>query len=234
MSENQADQYFAPPHDVFETKQLPDELFIRWWSALDETDRVEFTSFYQGDKILAKFVCVLDYLIMQKIKGNEEQLFSLAYYIATRDDPNFSLALNNPAIRTRAQRAWQHPAVQALMDRVRYRSTRQAVYRIKNLAARNVESMLDQANRMNDNGEPVMAMKDQGIAANAAIKFIEVTKSEEVEIVATRTKLGLENARKALAKNEDEVEPKVLEAYIKLGSRMLGEERVKELLGGSD
>lgn len=225
---------FAAPHDVYKTQDLPQDLFLRWWGLLPEEDRVEFVHFYRGDEVLARFVCVLDYLIMAKVRGAEQNLFSLAYYIAARPFPDIAVGLTNAGLLPRAKRAWASPAVQALMDRVKYRETRQAIVRNRNLLARNVEKMLEDAHEtvVDESGTEVPAynMKDRKFAADAASKFLELCQDEEVAIRAERTKLGVEAARKALTDRSEEIDPKALEAYVKLGAKMLGKAKIEEII----
>lgn len=229
--------YFEKPFDIYERKELPGPLFLKWWGLLAEEDRAEFRFFYQGDEILARFVCVLDYLIMQKVKGDEQGIFCLAYHIAAAPYPEFCVSMDNPAIRNRAAAAWKHPSVQALMDRVKYRATRARILRTENLLARNIEQMLEDSHqtKTGENGVEVPAydMKERHFAAMAAIKFMELAQRGEAEVIAMRTKLGLENARKALTRQNEEVDPKVLEGYVRLAKDTFGEEKMKALLGAN-
>jgi hypothetical protein len=63
------------------------------------------------------------------------------------------------------------------------------------------------------------------------MKFIDMVKKEELEVAAQRTKLGLENARKALNPAAQEMDPKVAEQYLKLAATTVGKKRAKEILG---
>jgi hypothetical protein len=229
------ESFLEAPHDVYITKSLPDEMFLRWWSLLGEDDRSEFTHIYQGDKILGRFVCVLDYLIMQKVQGDKENLYALAYFIAARPFPEHAVSMDNPGIRPRSQRAWEHPAVQTLFERVKYRSTRQIGIRIQNRTAVNLDKVMQDAEEttVGEDGVevPVYELKDRIAAVSAGMKFIDMVKKEELEVAAQRTKLGLENARKALNPAAQEMDPKVAEQYLKLAAATVGKKRAKELLG---
>jgi len=216
-------------HNILETMELPEEMFLNWWSLLAEQDRSEFVHFYQGDTILARFVCVLDYLIMQKVQAGQENLFAMAYYIAARPFGEDAVEMGSQSCRTRSQKAWQHPAVEALIERVKFRATRQRVLRIGNLLSRNLETMLEDAHKVDDEGNPLYGMKERNLAAMASIKYMELAAREEAEIMAIRTKAGLENARKSLAAGEEEVDPKVLEGYVRLAKSILPADKLKEL-----
>jgi hypothetical protein len=183
----------------------------------------------------------LDYLIMQKVQGEEENIFALAYYIACRPYPEFAVSADSVSCRTRSQKAWQHPATQALMDRVKYRATRSRILRMENIASRNAEKMLEDAHKMvrptdKDGNEidgedvPAYSMKDRNFALMAAVKLMELMQKGEAEITAVRTKLGLENARKALAAGQEEVDPNVAAGYAKMLLDTVGPEKFAEMM----
>ncbi len=228
-------EYIGPGHDIVATQELPRELFLKWWGALAHEDREEFQYVYQGDEILARFVCVLDTLIMKQVKGDEQSIIGLAYFIAAKPFPEHKVSMDNPALRTRAARAWKEPAVEALLDRVRWRATQRRVLRVQNLLARNLEQILEDSHKVDEeSGRPIYNMKDRTLAAQAGLKFLEITQDAEMETRIQRTKLGIENARKALSANAEEADPKVLEAYMKLGAKMLGKAKAEEIINNAN
>jgi hypothetical protein len=80
------------------------------------------------------------------------------------------------------------------------------------------------------NEVPEYSMKDRNFAAMAAVKAMELAQRGEAEITAVRTKLGLENARKALAQGQEEVDPNVAAGYAKMLLDTVGPEKFAEMM----
>jgi hypothetical protein len=221
-----------PPHQealkVGDTWELTDETFDKWWGMLAEDDRQEFSWLHHGDIILARFVCALDYLIIQKVQAEESHLIQLAYFIAAvRYEP--TLTLETPDLRARSVRAWKHDAVQALIDRVRYRDSRNASNRIQGKLVTLLENMIEEAIQ----GGEGIGLKDKRFAADAAIRFLQVVDFTESRMRSERTKRGIEQARKAFANPDEDLGPRELEAFAKVAFKKLGKDKVKALLGDS-
>lgn len=210
------------------TSDLPDDAFEAWWSHLATEDRSEFVQIYRGDDILARFVCALDYLALQKVHtNNPEDMFTLAYWIAAkRFEPE--LELEAQTTRNRAARAWKSDAVQSLYDRVKYRSVRQGSIRLQNKLFELGEKMADAALSIDD-------LKEQKQAADVLIKIAQLVDAQEQAVRAERTKKGLEKAREALsAAGKEEYSPQVLEAIIKAAREQMGTEKLLALVENVD
>lgn len=212
--------------DFTESFVLTDEQFEAWWSTMPLEDRQEFNFVYGGDDILARFVCALEYLTIQKVKTETaDDYFTLAYYIAAvRYQPALDMA--DPGLRNRAIRAWKSDAVQALHDRVRYRSVRQGSIRLQNKLFELGEQMLEVAL------QEETPLKEKRYAADVAIRIAALVNTEEQVVRAERTKRGMESARKALAGADNEITERELSALIKAGVAQLGPERIKALMSG--
>lgn len=208
-------------------------MFSRWWGMLAEDDRQEFCWLHGGDTILARFVCALDYLIIQKVQAEEANLIQLAYWIANKPwEPE--TPLDHPSVRSRAVRAWKHDSVTSLMDRIRYRDSRNAANRIQNKLVGLMEGMLEQATALPEmlpdrDGALVSTLKDKRFAADVAVRFLQIVDFTESRMRAERTKRGIEQARKAFQNPDDDLGPKELEAFAKVVAKKLGPEKMKAL-----
>jgi hypothetical protein len=194
---------------------LPDEAFVRWWRCLPEEDRGEFISVYGGDNTLARFVCALDYLTIMQARPQSGATIVEAYAIAASVDAGSETA------RSGASRAWKSDAVQALLDRLRYRSNRQAAARITNKTTVLIEQMLAEA------ATPEVELKDKANAAKTALAFMRMVSDEDVQERVERTKRGFVKARAELSASQDEVEhitPDQALLHTKVMIENLGEE----------
>lgn len=161
-------------------------------------DRDEFTHLHLGDRTLARFVCVLDYLIIQKVSAPDTALYQLAYSIAA------NIPMESPNLRVRAARAWKHDAVQALIERVRYRSLRQRSVKIENAQLLMIERVQKVMMERLD-GETVSeeTIKSAVAVMGNVTKYLAAVNQEDVKIRSERTRRGLDNARKAHNERED-------------------------------
>lgn len=214
------------PLKVGDTWELSEETFMRWWSMLHEDDRQEFTYLYQGDIVLARFVCALDFLVIQRVQAEEKDLIQLAYWIAASHfEP--TLTQDHPDLRARSVRAWQHDAVSSLLDRVRYRAVRSHSNRVQTKLVKLIDLMLEEAM----DPESKMKMVDRRHAAESAIRFVQQVDYEENRVRSERTKRGVENARKAMTSGDNDLSPRELEAFMKTAAKKLGPEKTRALLG---
>lgn len=212
------------PLKVGDTWELSEETFMRWWSMLHEDDRQEFTYLHGGDVVLARFVCALDFLVIQRVQAEEKDLIQLAYWIAASHfEP--TLTQDHPDLRARSVRAWKEDAVQSLLDRVRYRAVRSHSNRIQTKLVKLVDLMLEEAM------SPEIPIKEKRFAAECAIRFVEQVDYEENRVRSERTKRGVENARKAMTAGDNDLSPRELEAFMKTAAKKLGPEKTRALLG---
>lgn len=211
-----------------ESLELTDDQFDAWWSRLDPTDRDEFHYIYGGDNYERRFVCAMDYLTIQKVVfAQPVDMFTTAYYIAARRfEP--TLDLGNPALTNRAIRCWQSDAVQALFDRVRYRSVRQGSIRVQNKLFTLAEDLAGAAL------DPAASIKDKVSIGELLIKTAKLVDSQEAAVRAERTKRGLVAAREALAGKTDQLSDRELEVLVKAATSQLGSAKVLALVSNVD
>ena len=214
-----------PVPNLVEKLELTDEQFNNWVDRLDPLDREEFLYIYGGDSYQLRFICAIDYLTIQKVHfARPDDLFATAYWLsAVRYEPD--LELDNPAVRNRAIRAWKSDAVQALYDRIRYRSVRQGSIRLQNKLFTLVEQMADKAIQEDD-------LTQKNTVANTLIRVTSLVDTQEQVMRAERTKRGLASARDAMARGMDDISERELTAVLKAAKHQLGDERVKALLAG--
>jgi hypothetical protein len=194
---------------------LPEDDFIRWWRCLPEEDRAEFVGVYGGDETLARFVCALDYLTVMQARPQSGQTIVEAYAIAVNTD------VHSEAARSGATACWKHDAVQALIDRLRYRSARQAAARITNKATFVIESMLKDAENED--------VQTKATAVRTALSFMKMVSDEDIQERAERTKRGFVAARKELSDGDVEVPtPERAALYLKQLRELLGPDKFKE------
>ncbi len=224
----QEDDFATPvPHALEQSAadgrwDLPEPAFLRWWRALPEEDRGEFVGVYGGDEVCARFVCALDYLTVMQARPQSGTTITEAYAIAA------GLPSNSEAARRGAVNVWKNDAVQALLDRLRYRSSRQAAARITNRTTAVIESMLADAAKSD------VPLVEKAKVVSSALAFMRMVSDEDVQERVERTKRGFVNARKALEVSKDELEeitPEQAKLHVKILRDQLGEEAFKALVG---
>ncbi len=215
----------SPALKVSRDLELTDEAFGAWWEHLASEDRDEFQHIYQGDEYLARFVCALDYLVLQKVEGDRESLIVLAYWIAAkRFEPD--LQADSYTLRNRAVRAWQSDAVQALHDRVRYRSVEQGYVRLTSRLFKLGEEMADAAEGID------VPLKDKRYAADILVRIAQLVNTERAVIRSERTKRGLEKAREALSRSgQDDMTEREISVLVRMAASRLGTDKVLALMG---
>lgn len=201
---------------------LPPEKFTRWWGAICEDDRNEFMYSYGGDIVLARFVAAYDYLVsVQQMPANGAPIV-LAYAIAADLDPY------EASTKIRAAKAWAHDAVQGLLDRLRYRSIRQAGARITNKLTLAMERALDMCETAD--------LKERAAIFNSALSLMKIMSTEDIAERAERTKRGFIKGREALNGGDAEtieVSEDQAVLYVKALAAKLGPGFVQKALGGS-
>ena len=207
--------------------ELTPDQFEAWASHLDPADLAEFTLIYGGDNYLLRFVCAIDYLTLQKVSfPHPDELFTTAYWIAAvAFEPQ--LDPGSATLRNRALRAWKSDAVQALYDRVRYRSVRQGSIRLQNKLFAIAETLADQAERADADFEQKIE------ATKALVNVVKLVDMQEAAVRAERTKRGFTAARAALERGNDMSE-RELTVMLKAAKTQLGEERFKALTSGAE
>lgn len=197
-------QTLRPAPETGARWDLTDEAFARWWGCICEDDRNEFMYAYAGDIILARFVAAYDYLVSREQMAPNGAPIILAYAIAAKLDPH------SPDAKIRAAKAWRHDAVQNLIDRLRYRSIRQAGARITNLATLVMEKSLQESMEA--------PLKERAAVLNSALALMKLISTEDMAERAERTKRGFVKARGELSKGDDievDVTPDQAELYAK-------------------
>ena len=171
-------------------------------------------------------MCALDYFHVHKIKfDTPEELFAMSYYVAALPfEPN--LHPNNPTLKNRGVRAWRSDAVQALYDRVRYRSARAGSVKLQNKLFELGSAIAEQAL------EEDTSIEDKQRAINAIAAITKQTDQQEQAMRAERTKKGLERARASLSHGGEDIPDKELEVLVKAARKQLGDDRVKALMSG--
>lgn len=221
---------------IADTYELPHEKFLRWWQMLDPQDRDEFRWLYQGDELLARFVCALDLLVIARVQsGDQKSLIQLAYHIAAKTYPHRRRELSDPRLREEALQSWNHAAVQSLLERVRSRSRIRERTRIENKVIERLDEMLDDIGKTSaETGLPLYDMKERKFAVEVALKFMQLGDEDQARIRTERTRKGLEDARKAaLETDPEEDSPRVMEATVKAIASKLGKDKIVQMLTGS-
>jgi hypothetical protein len=172
---------------------------------------------------MLRFVCAIDYLSVQKVRfASPDDLFTTAYWLAAvYFEPG--LELENPTLRNRAIRCWKSDSVQALYERVRYRSVRQGSIRLQNKLFVIGDAMADAAS---DDSIGIKAQRD---VAETLIKIVKLVDQQEQTVRAERTKRGLDAARQAL-EHTNELSNREYEVLLKAARNSLGAERFKALV----
>lgn len=213
-------QTLKPAPETGARFDLTPESFARWWGAIAEDDRNEFMYTYGGDIVLARFVAAYDYLVSKEQMPANGAPIVLAYAIAANIDPH------TPDAKIRAAKAWRHDAVQGLIDRLRYRSLRQAGARITHRMTLLMERSLDDALNA--------TLKERAAILNSALALLKIMSHEDIAERAERSKRGFIRARGEIGPDAEEVDvsPDQAELYIKALAAKFGEEVVRKALEG--
>lgn len=211
--------------------------FARWWNALPAEDQAEFTKIYGGDELLARFVCAFDYLTTMQHKPQSNTVIVYAYMIAARlsDD-------ELPQAQIRAAKAWQHDAVQFLLDKLRYRSARQATARITNAVTHLIEHEISRVMNPEYVGDDQTDVTDTRVkVGNMALAFMKLVQREDIAMQAERARRGAQLATAQLKAAQAEASDAAItedsgKIYIRMITETLGvefaQEVIKELAAG--
>ncbi|MGH7749715.1 MAG: hypothetical protein ACREQ5_33860 [Candidatus Dormibacteria bacterium] len=164
---------------------LTEEAFLRWWRALGEDDKAEFVQIYGGNEVLARFVCAYDYLTMMEARSTGTNTIRIAYSIALGVSPDDVRVMRGYPI------VWKHDAVQSLLDRLHYRSAKQAAARITNKVTILIENMLVEVSSSDE-------IKEKNMAVRTALDFMRQVSDADVQERVERTKRGFQQAREEL------------------------------------
>jgi hypothetical protein len=192
---------------------LDDAVFLRWWRALPQIDRDEFSRMYEGDELLARFVCALHYMESAQNTALNPGVIVSAYAIAAHLRPS------EPETRIRAAKAWRSDPVQVLWGRLHQRSAEQAKTRILNSVSYLLERAIADATESGD-------YKERALVASAAIKFAALIEAREAEDRAATRRRGEHNLKTLTDKEiaghveaPDEAEAKI---YLRMLRKELG------------
>ena len=192
---------------------LEEAAFLRWWRALPSIDRDEFTRMYQGEELLARFVCALHHMETQQDTALEPGVIVSAYAIAARLNPS------KPETRIRAAKAWRSDAVQTLWSRLHQRAAEQTKIRIMNSVGYLLEVAIQDAITGSDN-------KERALIAQAALKFATLVSVREAEDRAETRKRGASNLQsleqKELSGETEVPNPTTAETYMRMLKQSLG------------
>lgn len=231
-----SDLSFSGEHErsIAETYELPDHQFQGWWNLLLPEDKEEFKWAYHGDELLARFLCALDLLMTAKVKGGDHSaLIQLAYHIAAKPYPTHRIELSSPKLRTLALQAYQHPAVQQILDRVRLRSRMRERNRIETLTLEQVELLLQDIGQRDDADNPKFDIKDRTAALGVAMKIMDLTDTEQARQRQERSRKAFQMARARAMEGEANESPAVMRATLKALVAKLGPEEVKKALASA-
>jgi hypothetical protein len=199
---------------------LDEGAFLRWWRALPQVDREEFTNNFDGDEILARFVCAIHYLSSVQRQSATPSLIVTAYGIAARLSPNA------PETRIRASKAWRADCVQMLLMRLHQRSAEQAKARILNSATHVIEVGL--------NDSLLGDVKDKALMVQAAMKFVKLVNDQEAEERRERQKRGwqkvIDDSKKELSGEVEAPSIEQAKLYQRMLQSSLGPEQYAKLL----
>lgn len=168
---------------------LTEIVFHRWWKSIPQEYRDEFVTIHhgtpQGDLALPRFVCALDYLLIQQNKAQTAGILMDAWHLATGANAH------DKATAEAVAEAWKHDGVQQLLYRIRDQQSRQAVARIERLVTANLEADL----RSDDTKKRTEAMK-------ASLAFMRLVEEREAREREARTKRGLDRLKIDLEKTQ--------------------------------
>lgn len=200
---------------------LSDDAYIRWWRQnLTEDDRATFAAL-GADEMLGRFVCAYDFITIDQ--GENPSSLVKAWALATgRNEFEHET-------RVTAQRAWEHPAVREILDRLLSRDTARAARRIERNTAALIEDTIDQA--MTDG-----SIDQRTKAILVAARFLTHVAVDKQSARQIRAKLENDALKQAITKAREEqpvkkdVSPEEAVDYVKVLIGILGADRVRALL----
>jgi hypothetical protein len=200
---------------------LNEEEFLRWWNAVPFEDHQSF-KVNGGDDSLARFVCVYDWLYNSRGISPSPNAIIEAYSVAVRGDKY------DIAVQRRAGQAWEHDAVQDLLDRINSRGERQARNRVVLGYTQLLEGMLKKANAP----ETDMPVDDQTKIANAVVKYLTYIKKDEQFDRTLRSRKGYAKALEKIEGDSDFDAPKdqELKHFVRQLGKQFGKEQIMQIL----
>jgi len=128
----------------------------------------------------------LDYLTIQEGGAGGDHIYRA--YIVAAEIP--ALDVNDPVHRINAEIIYKQDATGWLLDRVRYRASREVHERIRKRTARRLEKLYDES----EEGELLTDAALQRTVLDGANKFLAMGAREQAARDATRQKAALEKA----------------------------------------
>jgi hypothetical protein len=204
---------------------LSDALYVRWWKSLPPDDRDTFANL-GGDDLLGRFVCAYDFL--SSVESENAQTLVNAFAIAT------GLRPENYETKERASRAWEHPAVRELLERLAAREFFRAERRVLRATSALVEETLEKAR----DAEYSTARKE---AIAAAISFLNYGNEQRKANRDSRLSKENEQLKNALAETKKAltthgeltaITREDAERYLRALRSTLGKDTILELIEG--
>jgi hypothetical protein len=165
-------------------ERLSDEAFAAFMEGLDSEDRQEFFYTFAGNERQMRFVACIDMLMISGVaEGGNKGSIQAAYMMATGSTKEVA--------EKKAYDDFHHPAVQAIISRLKYRTRSLVWTTIEMEYAALIKKQLQKAN------EDDSSLKERELAIKAGYMFSQTVNREEVQQRNERTKLGMARARGA-------------------------------------
>ena len=145
---------------------LDADVFNRWRAALSDEEQEGFI-YYGGDMALAKFVCAFDYQTHHHRKPQPQAIVA-AYSAAYGVEPD------SWTCRTRAFEAFDHPAVQYLLESF-------ATANLKTVKERSLPPFSRLLNKVLEGGNAAETLAEQVRALDAGTRFLRLMQTEGKE-----------------------------------------------------
>lgn len=142
---------------------LDADIFNRWRAALSDEEQEGFI-YYGGDMALAKFVCAFDYQTHHHRKPQAQAL--IAAYAAAYD-----VEADSWTCRTRAFEAFDHPAVQYLLESF-------ANANLKSVKERALPPFSRLLTKVLESGNQAETLAEQVRALDAGTRFLKLMQGE--------------------------------------------------------
>ena len=139
------------------------QMFEQWCRGIPEDDQHGFV-YYGGDQGLLRFVCAFDYLTHHE-RAPRPQAITQAYSAAFDLDPTSHIC------RVRGFEAFEHPAVQFLLEQFASQGLRETKQRVVPKFSRLLEQILDEGINDEDMNRKVRAF-------DAGTRFMRLMQSE--------------------------------------------------------
>lgn len=195
--------------------------FEAWWRALPIDDYDAFI-YYGGDEVLMRFVCAFDELSRADGRATPSRIVQ-AYALAIGEPPAAS-----GEIVIRAGKAWEHPAVRELLDRVKMHDLISAKTRIARRYTALLERVLTRVEKEDT------SMGDLATAASTVGSYLKIVQQDELDLRRLRAKQAakVRAVIEQSAHQPDVPKEEELPAFLRMLSTQFGPEKLKELVAG--